>query len=442
MHRVGVDLREAFSLAIPYWRSDERWRASALIVALVFLNLGLVLTTLLFTYWQGAFYNALEAKDWDGFLASLFWWTNTAEEGLSLGFAPILAVFALFTAFELYLRQSLQMRWRRWLTREFIGAWLSDQVYLRMTLLARRTDNPDQRIAEDIRLFVDGTLTLGLGLIRSLASIGSFLVLLWTFSEPIALAGITVHGSLVWVALFCAVIGTWLTHLVGNRLTPLHYIQQRTEADFRFALVRLRENAEGIAFHKGEAEQKRGLADRFGAIVENWWNIMTVTFRLTLLTTGYTQFMLVFPFAVVSPAYFTGRISLGVIFQTSNAFVQVQTALSWIVTSYSALTEWLATVERLSGFRGSILISRARPQELLFTRSDGDHFELSGVSLECPDGRSLMRNVNLRINRGERVLLAGPSGVGKSTLLRAVAGIWPFGSGTIQCGAGSIMFLP
>jgi vitamin B12/bleomycin/antimicrobial peptide transport system ATP-binding/permease protein len=232
MRRLELDLREAWALAAPYWQSAERWRAGALLGAIIALNLVLVGTSLLFTYWQGAFYNSLEARDWHGFLGSLFWWHNTSQGGFTLGFAPILVIFVLATAYELYLRQALQIKWRRWLTHDLVGDWLSDRAYFRMALTDSGTDNPDQRIAEDVRLLVENALLLGLVLIRSAASLLSFVFLLWTLSQPIVLLGMTIHGYLVWVAVIYAVLGTLFAHFVGRRLTPLHYVQQKAEADF------------------------------------------------------------------------------------------------------------------------------------------------------------------------------------------------------------------
>lgn len=257
--RLDLVLRDAGSLALPYWRSAERWRARALLAVIIVLNLGIVGTSIVFIYWQKIFYNALEAKDWDAFIASLLWWSYTPRDGVTIGFAPALALFVLFTGYELYLRQALQIRWRRWMTEQYVGQWLSDRVYLQMALTDSGTDNPDQRIAEDIRLFVDNTLTLGLGLLRSSTSLFAFVWLLWRLSPPIVLAGVVVPGYLVWIALLYSAFGTWMVHLAGRRLTPLNYLQQRAEADFRFSLMRVLENVEGIAFHGGEAEQKREL---------------------------------------------------------------------------------------------------------------------------------------------------------------------------------------
>ena len=442
MRRLDLVLRQAWLLGLPYWKSAERWRAFALFAVVVFLNLVLVGTTVLFTYWQGAFYNSLQAKDWYGFLGSLLWWHKTPKEGFTLGFAPVLAVFVLATVYELYTRQALQIRWRNWMTRSFVDEWLSDRAYFRMSLIDSVTDNPDQRISEDIRLFTESALTLGLGLVRSFASLLSFIFLLWTLSEPIKLFGVIIHGYLVWIALLYAVFGTWVTHLVGRRLIPLHFVQQKAEADFRFSLVRLRENAEGVAFHNGESEQKREFLQRFKLIVANWRAIMDVTLHLTFLTSSYAQVVLVFPLAVVAPAYFAGRMPLGGIFEISNAFAQVQNALSWVVQSYSDLTGWFATVQRLSGFQRCANDARGLNEGPRVTSDSSDEVKLAGVDLMLPNGRQLLCGIDLRIPRGERLLIRGPSGAGKSTLLRAIAGIWPFGSGTITHGTGRQLFVP
>jgi putative ATP-binding cassette transporter len=439
--RLSADLQQAWFLALPYWRGPERWRARAMLAGLIGLNLVLVGTILLFTYWQGAFYNALEAKDWRAFLGSLLWWTNTPKGGFTLGFSPGLAIFVLATAYELYLRQALQIRWRRWMTQTFAHDWLSDRAYFRMALIDAGTDNPDQRIAEDIRLFVENTLVLGLGVVRSVASLLSFVLLLWQLSEPVTVFGRTIQGYLVWIALLYAMCGTWLVHLVGRRLTPLHYVQQKAEADFRFSLMRLLENVEGVAFHSGEPEQEHELSNRFAAIVRNWLGIMMVTLRLTFFTSSYAQVMLVFPLAVVAPAYFGGRMALGGIFETSNAFVQVQTSFSWFVQSYAELTGWLATVERLAGFRQSVAQMSSASGGITIVSGE-DHLQISALELMLPDGRSLLRGVELVIPRGDRLLIQGPSGSGKSTLLRAIAGIWPFGNGMIRQPGGRQLFMP
>ena len=441
MRRLSVPLRQAWSISAPYWKSQEHWRVHALLGAIIILNLSLVGLAVLLTFWQRAFYNTLEAKDWTAFITLLLWWRYTPTEGVIPGFAPLGAVYVFVTVYALYLRQALQIRWRTWLTDRYIDRWFTDRTYYRLALTDPGTDNPDQRIAEDVRMFVDDTLSLGLGLLRAAVSLISFVVVLWSLSEPKELGGVTIQGYLVWVALLYAVLGTWLTHLVGRRLPTLNYLRQKVEADFRFDLMRFCENIEGIALYRGEADEKRELSKRFGFVAENWRAIMQVTKHLTFLTTGYAQTALVFPLAVVAPAYFAGRMPLGGIFQASSAFVQVQGALSWIVDNYAAVTGWCATVDRLAGFTRSIDLVGVNGGPSV-TEGGEDALCLTGLALSLPDGRSLLRSTDLRIARGERVLMVGPSGSGKSTLFRAIAGIWPFGSGKVVCPTGRQLFLP
>ena len=348
MRRIGPFLRDAWALARPYWQGEDRWRGRLLLAAVVALNLALVGMAVLLSYWQRAFYDALEARDQQAFVELLFW--GRKAEGLPLpGFAWVAAAYILAAVYALYLRQALQIRWRRWLTRRYLDRWLDRRAYYRMALADPATDNPDQRIADDVRLFVDSTLALGLGLMNSAVTLFSFVFVLWGLSGPLTVLGLTIPGYMVWAALLYAVLGMWLAHLIGRPLIGLSFSQRRAEADLRYALVRLRENAEGVALYAGEADEKRGLLARFHALVENWRGIMAATKRLTFFTAGYAQVAAVFPIVVAAPAYFAGRIHLGGLIQTSSAFGQVQGALSWFVDNYSALADWRATVERLPG---------------------------------------------------------------------------------------------
>jgi vitamin B12/bleomycin/antimicrobial peptide transport system ATP-binding/permease protein len=446
MRRLGSFLRDAWALTRPYWTSEERWRGRLLLGAVVALNLSLVGMTVLLTYWQRAFYNALESRDRGAFLDLLFWWHDA--DGLPLpGFAWVAAAYILIAVYALYLRQALQIRWRRWLTREYLDRWLDERrAYYRMALTDPVTDNPDQRIADDIRLFVDNTLILGLGLMNSAVTLASFVVVLWGLSGPLTVLGVTIPGYMVWAALLYAVLGTWLAHLIGRPLVPLNFNQQRREADFRYALVRLRENAEGVALYGGEADERRGLLARFHALMENWWGIMVATKRLTFFTAGYTQVAVVFPFVVASPTFFAGRIQLGGLIQTASAFGQVQSALSWFVENYSELAYWRATVERLTGFHRAITAARAAAEVGQGVRTAAEPREslaLDDVTLALPDGRRLIEHAQAEVRPGESVLITGPSGSGKSTLLRAIAGIWPFGEGRVAVPAAARpLFLP
>jgi putative ATP-binding cassette transporter len=442
MRRLNAFLGDAWALTRPYWTSAERGPGLALLAAVIVLNLSLVAMTVLLSYWQRAFFNALEQRDAPTFW-SLMFLGGEADGTWFPGFSVIAAVYILIAVYALYLRQALQIRWRRWLTERYLADWLSDRAYYRIALTDPVTDNPDQRIAEDIRMFVDSTLSLGLGLMNSVVTLLSFIFVLWSLSGPLEVFGISIPGYMVWVALIYSALGTWIAHLIGRPLIRLNFLQQRVEADFRYALVRVRDNVEGVALHGGEADERRGLTARFRALMENWWAIMVATKRLTFFTAGFAQVATIFPTAVAAPAYFAGRIPLGGVTQTGFAFAEVQGALSWFVTNYRELTEWRATVQRLIGFTHAIADARRAEGGVRPAAGAEDAVVVRDVTLALPDGRVLVENASLRLERGEAVVLTGASGSGKSTLFRAIAGIWPFGVGTVQVPEGArALFLP
>ncbi len=440
---TGFGLRDAWALAAPYWRSEERGRAFLLLGVVVALNLALVAMSVLLSFWNREFFNALEARDAARFSALLFTWADT-DSGLMPGFSWIAGLYILVAVYALYLRQALQIRWRRWITEGMVNDWLAERAHYRLSLDPGGADNPDQRVADDARLFVDETLALGLGLLRSVVTLLSFLLVLWSLSDTVTVLGVTVPGYLVWVAILYAGAGTVLAHLIGRPLARLNFTQQRVEADFRYALVRFRDGSEGVALHRGEAEERAGLMARFRALMENWWALMTATKRLTFFTAGYTQVAIVFPYVVAAPAFFAGRIPLGGLTQTAGAFNEVQGALSWIVDNYAALTQWRATVARLTGFRHAVEAARAQAgQGVLAAPGPAGEMRLEGVTIALPGGRVLVQAGDAVIRAGERVLVSGPSGSGKSTLFRALAGIWPFGSGRVLVPEGArALFLP
>ncbi|MFC7477532.1 ABC transporter ATP-binding protein/permease [Dankookia sp. GCM10030260] len=443
MRRLNSFLADAWRIAGPFWRSEERWRARLLLGVVVALNLSLVGMNVVLSYWSREFFNSLQEKNGEAFWALLLWWRDT-ESGPMPGFVFVAAVYILIAAYALYLRQALEIRWRSWLTRQALDRWMAGRAYYRIALTDAGTDNPDQRIADDLRIFVTATLGLGLGLMRSVVTLGSFILVLWGLSGPATLFGIEIPGYLVWVALVYAVVGTALAHWIARALIPLNFGRQRVEADFRYALIRFRENAEGIALYGGEAGEKRGLLSRFDAVIHNWWAIMVANKQLTLFSNLYAQVAVVFPYIVAAPAYFAGGIPLGALTQTASSFGQVQGALSWFVDNYSELTEWRATVARITGFLDAVDAaggaSGAGVQAASEARPD---LALDGVTLALPDGRVLLEGATARIAPGEAVLIAGPSGSGKSTLFRAIAGIWPFGAGRVRVPADAeVLFLP
>ena len=437
MRKLGPFLKDAWRLARPYFtRSDERWSAWGLLIAIVLLNLSLVGLSVVLSYWRREFYNALQDKNWDAFLDLLFVYRQTPS-GLMPGFCELAVVHIGVAVYQVYLNQWLQIRWRRWLTTRFLDEWLADRAYYRISLTTDRaaigTDNPDQRIAEDLRDFADNSLSLSLGLLSNIVSLCSFAGILWGLSGAIEAFGISIPGYMFWVAVIYAVIGTTFTHLVGRPLSALNFRQQRVEADFRYALVRVRENMEGIALYNGETEEKGTLLHRFGAVIGNWYAIMTRMKLLNTLVVGYEQVAVIFPVVVAAPRYFSGAMQLGGLMQTIGAFGQVQGSLSWFVTAYASLANWRAIVERLTTFHRAILAARAAAGEG-FARAPGpdEAVHLHDVTLALPNGTALLEHAELTLERGHSVVVTGRSGSGKSTLFRAIAGIWPFGQGQVQ----------
>jgi putative ATP-binding cassette transporter len=446
MRGLGPFLRDAWRLTRPYFRSEEKWSARGLLLAIIALNLSLVGMSVVLSFWNREFYNTLQDKDWRAFLGLLFWYQHT-DSGLMPGFCEIATVYIVVAVYRTYLNQWLQIRWRRWLTGHFLNEWLADRAYYRISLTTDRaaigTDNPDQRIAEDLRDFVDSTLSLGLGLLSNIVSLFSFVGILWGLSGAYPIFGITIPGYMVWVAVVYAAIGTTLTHFVGRPLVALSFRQQRVEADFRYALVRLRENVEGVALYGGEEEEKLNLRERFAHVITNWWAIMRRTKLLNSLTAGYDQVAVIFPIIVAAPRYFAGQLPLGGLTQTAGAFGRVQDSLSWFVGAYAALASWRATVERLTTFHRAIALARAASRKgLLRPEPAGDTLRLSGVTLTVPNGTKLLDDADFEFHPGRSVVVTGRSGSGKSTLFRAIAGIWPFGQGTVQMPDARCLFLP
>jgi putative ATP-binding cassette transporter len=430
-------LRQAWDLAWPYWKSDEKWSAIGLLAAVIALNLITVWLNVRFNYWNNDFYNALQQYDWPEF------WRQFAI------FGALALAFIVVGVYSSYLRGILHIRWRRWLTERFLRNWLEDQAYYRMQLNQATTDNPDQRISDDLNRFASISLTLSLGLLSSFVTLVSFLSILWTLSGALTIplgggASIDIPGYMVFAALIYAVAGTMLTRWIGYPLIRLNFDQQRYEADFRFSMVRLRENAENVAFYGGEAREFDTFQTRFVRVVANWWGIIKRRKKLTWFTYGYDQVAIVFPFLVAAPRYFDKVIQLGGLMQIASAFRQVQESLSFIISSYTEIAEYQSVVQRLAGFRekmNEIAAEQQRPQAIEIVR-DGTGVAVDALDLNLPDGRSLRPDITLAATPGKSLLITGASGAGKSTLLRAIAGLWPFGRGRIRVGDGRCLFLP
>jgi len=429
----GVQVADVWRLAAPYWHSEERWRARMLLGGVVALTLGLVFILVQLNDWNREFYEALQNYDFAAF------------GPLLLRFSILAALYIIGAVYKLYFTQMLEMRWRAWLTQRCVTTWLERRVYYHLELEPGATDNPDQRIADDLRLFTSGTLSLVLGLLSSVVTLVSFVVILWNLSGSLEVGSVSVPGYMVWVAVVYAVGGSVLARLIGQPLIGLNFRLQRYEADFRFNLVRVRENAEGIALYRGEAVEGPALVERFDHIRDTWWELMRATKRLTFFTVGFNQVAVVFPLLVAAPRYFAGTISLGVLMQIANAFGQVQGALSWFVDSYAGLASWKASTDRLVLFQRRMQLARAESEQpdLLVRAESTTNLHATQLDLRLPDGKLLLGAASFRIEPHQWVMVSGPNGSGKSTLFRAIAGIWPFGRGVIHIPASaSFMFLP
>ena len=439
MNNIRSTLATVWRIATPYFRSEDKWPGRGLLAAVVSIELALVAIDVLLNQWSNRFYTGLQEKNWDVFVREIGF------------FCVIAACFIALAVYQLYLNQWLQIRWRRWLTRHYLGEWLHGANHYRMQLQGDAADNPDQRIADDVKLFVERTLDIGLSLLNAVVTLFSFVIILWGLSAaaPLHVFGkeLAIPGYLVWGALIYAIFGTALTQWIGSPLVGLDFRQQRFEADFRFNLVRARENSEQIALLKGETAERQKLWGRFNHVVENWYGIMSRTKRLTAFTASYSQAAVVFPYILVAPAFFADKIQLGGLTQTASAFGSVQKALSIFVTIYRTLADWRAIVARLDGFETSIAsataLATSRDAIGVVASEGGKAIDLHKLQVALPNGTPLVSADGLSLRGGERTLVTGPSGSGKSTLFRAIAGIWPFGNGSIAIPAdASLMMLP
>jgi putative ATP-binding cassette transporter len=446
MTSLLTGLREGWSLASPYFSSEERWAARGLLAAVILLNLVLTGLSVINTYFQKYFYDALQDKDFPTFLKLVFTYLRVPVFPYFMpGFAGYVTVLVIVMVYALYLNQMLQIRWRQWLTKDFSERWLADRAYYNISLAKTGTvgiDNPDQRISQDLADFTSNTLSLGLDLISNIVTLFSFVTVLYVISGSIKLFGISIPGYMLWLAIIYSVIGTWLTHLIGKKLIRLNFNQQKVEADFRYSLIRVRENPEAIALSGGESDELISLKERFQHVRDNWWAIMRRTKLLGFFTNGFNVVSGNFAILAAAPRYFAGIIQLGDLMQLSAVFGNVQGPLSWIVGVYPNLVSLRATVSRLHGFKEAVNAARIASLAGPRLAQSGSALCLENLTLSLPDGRKLINNASLTLPPGLPIVFTGPSGAGKSTLFRAIAGIWPFGEGSITRPTGSALFLP
>ena len=432
-NKKPVDRHAIWHLIKPYWVSEERWKAWGLFTVILALVLVLVYINVLITDWNRVMYDSLQNKDYPAFKHLLWQFTY-------LAFGYIVVATA-----RIYLTQWLQIRWRTWMTDKYMAKWLEHHAYYRMEQ-GHIADNPDQRIAEDLRSLTSNTISLVLGFISSAVTLVSFVGILWAISGPVSFLLLqrewTIPGYMVWFAIAYAGVGSWLIWWIGKPLVTQGFNQERFEANYRFGLIRVREHAEAIALYRGEQRERGQLNARFEDIRQNWWAIMRTTKSLNIAVNFYGQFANIFPLLVAAPRYFGGAISLGVLMQIASAFGQVQDALSWFINAFSTLADWKASINRLAGFNLAVEQAQRQPEGIKLVQT-GAQVQAHDLGLALPDGTLLIEHVNASITAGQRILVSGPSGCGKSTLFRAIAGIWPYGGGSIDLPqGGKLMFVP
>ena len=448
-------LRQVWHLSAPYFStSAEKWKARGLLAAIVALNLGAVYMLVLLNEWNRVFFDALQNKNQEVFLAQLGRFTWLAM------------VFIVIAVYRFYLTQLLQVRWRAWMTRDLMHRWLGGQAFYRMELQRytgepepattdaglpqpgqRVPDNPDQRLQEDVNLFTTQTVGLSMGFLNAVVTLASFVGVLWglsgSFSFSAGGTSFTIPGFMVWMAVLYCAVGSVLTHYIGRPLIGLNFEQQKREADFRHHLVRVREYSEAIALDKGERVEEQNLDTRFTAVLANYLRLIAKQKQLVGFTNLFGQAAAVFPFIIAAPRFFSGAIQLGELMQIGNAFDRVQGGLSWFVDNYDSLAAWRATTERLTSFEAALSKQNQAPALTgqAQTAINSEAIEIADLTLQLPTGATLLQGATARVAPGEHTLLQGPSGSGKSTLLRALAGIWPWARGRTGLPEGA-MFIP
>ncbi len=428
--------RDVWYLTKSYWQSEEKKKAFFLLACIVGLTLAIVYMLVLLNRWNNSFYSALQNYQTEKIFDELFHFTYLAFTYI------VLAVYSY------YLQQVLILNWRRWLTERFIEIWLKNKTYYNLQMFGKDTDNPDQRISEDVRLFVEMTLSFAIGLLKAVTTLASFVVILYELSGSLKfnLFGQEweISGYLFWAAFFYSILGTWVTHLVGRKLVKLNFIQQRYEADFRFSMIRLRESSESVAFYRGEGQESKVFKERFTLLLDNFWKIVNKQKQLVWLNSGYSQIAIIFPFVAAMNRYLAKEFTLGGLMQVASAFGRVQDSLSYFVDTYSSLATWQSVVMRLTYFGRHMQEVSAEAERFHLERFvAAEEVRADNMQVNLPDGTPLLQNINFTLQPGSNVLIKGVSGSGKSTLLRAIAGIWPFVEGKIVLPEQEkLMFIP
>lgn len=390
-----------------------------------FLN---VYMTIRLNIWSKDFFNAMENKNIDEFLFQL---------GVLFGLAGL---SLLLFANQKYLCGKAVLLWRRYMSGYYMNKWLASRCYY-SDLFFRRIDNPDQRIAEDLRIFPTLTVSLMFDFVDSVSTLGGFAIILWSLSEAYSVFGIVIPGLMFWLALLFVIVGSWLVHRIGYPLIELERKTQEYEADYRYKLLRIRERAKEISAYDGRKWETAAIKQSFEKVFDVWLREILKKRQLNYFNFGYAQISGVVPYLLAAPKYFSGVFKMGELMQTVSAFNGVRVALSWFILNYPALSEWMATVDRLTQY-DAVLNEEDESKGYDVLEGQDNDLILANVRIVLPSGEVLTDSLSLHIAEGEKVALTGPSGVGKTTLLYMLRNMWPFGSGKIILPASRKIFFP
>ncbi|WP_449433961.1 ABC transporter ATP-binding protein/permease [Pseudomonas putida] len=407
-----------WQLAGPFFSFRRSWRPLLVFALLLVLTLFSVRMNVLFSFWYNGFYSALQGLD-----QAAFWYL--------LGVFGVLATIHVLRAlFTYYVTQSFNIHWRVWLTERLSADWMRGDAYYRGRFLAEPVDNPDQRIELDVNAFVTGSVSLALGAVSAVVSLVAFTGILWGLSAPLAVAGYEIPRAMVFAVYLYVLLATWVAFRLGRPLIRLNFLNEKLTANFRYALMRLRENAENIAFYQGAQVERGTLLGRFAALIGNVWALVYRSLKFDGFNLGISQVAVVFPFILQAPRFFSGAIKLGDVMQTSQAFGQVQDSLSFFRESYDSFAQYRATLDRLTGFLDANQQASTLPR--VATHGQAQGLDITRLQVLRPDGHALIADLQLSLQAGQALLIKGPSGSGKTTLLRALAGLWPYAEGEVR----------
>ena len=435
-------LKKFFRLARPFWTGAHGRIQWLMLAVLISFTLCSITISVWIAAWDKRFYDALAAFD------------GASMPALIVEYLGYMAMIIGCIVCGDWLQKRLIFRWRTHLTEQFQQNWLEGHKHYRLRLTGE-PDNPDQRIAEDIYLLADKSIGLFRSFINNIAKFSAFVAVLWTLSgvQTFNIGGysITVYGYLVWVALIYSIFSTIIAHLVGRKLKNLNIDRQHREADYRAALLRVRDHAEQIAFYNGGEAETGRLKQRYLRIRDNWRRLTNCEFRQETFWATYVRISIFIPILATLPMYLAKTMTFGDMMQTRTSFARVQDSFGWFTDSYRRLIEWAAVVERLSGFQTALeqaeqegrsaARSTSASAPTLNNRRHSGTLALQNLTVHTQTGSPLLTDINLEAHAPEWVLLEGRSGIGKSTLLRALAGLWPYYQGSFALD-GSLLFLP